>query len=37
MSRQKALDALEGLPEQALLDDILLAVATWRLPDDPIA
>jgi len=34
MSRQIALDVVQALPEHALPDDILFAVASWHWPDD---
>jgi hypothetical protein len=34
MSRQIALEVVQGLPEPASVDDILVAVATWHWPDD---
>lgn len=36
ISRQVTLDVVDALPEQALLEDILFAVATWHWPDDSV-
>jgi hypothetical protein len=33
-SRQIALEVVQALPEQASLDDIIVAIATWRWSDD---
>ena len=34
LSRQIALDVVHGLPEQAPLEELLVAVATWDWPDE---
>jgi hypothetical protein len=31
---QIALDVVQALPEHALLDDVIVAAATWQWPDD---